>query len=516
MSNFILRNGSLVEMTFKKILKDGELVSIGGSESTILDAPSNFSATGFSDRISLSWTAPQGATGYTLFRNTTNDVITATQVSGYGGSATSHADYGVSSGITYYYFLRADNGVLLSQWVSASAQINTSSSLIPSSPTLHSNSVVFNDSGISYTTLTSSGITVSTGQTISGQNYYFGSTVIKSGFSTVTVPLIDIKTSQQVIIENCILTSASGMIHCDFAGANVIIRNCIFIGLEPSLDDRWKGDSVWGRYASSIVIENCYWQQARGVKFEEMNGGSFTFRFNKFKNIDGRFRNETVIPSDQSGCIGPARICSNMVALKNLTGTSILIEWNELLSYPEVSSTEDMINFYNVACTVNNRAMIRKNFLYGLWPFPDAENNTHITGRPFTTDGAGDVGYIDLTENYVVVPTALNIVAGHNVRIYNNRKVSSEKFPSGASYLPYKQSINIYDYYNTSQMYQNEINDNYINHLVTRTPTIQTPSIGTASGNTVDSGATLASEETEYQSWLSDLAANNITIGTTS
>ena len=58
-----------------------------------------------STAVNLSWTASTGATGYTVWRNTTNSSSGATQI----GSTTtaSYSDTSATAGTTYYYWIKA-------------------------------------------------------------------------------------------------------------------------------------------------------------------------------------------------------------------------------------------------------------------------------------------------------------------------------------------------------------------------------------------------------------------------
>jgi len=61
----------------------------------------------YSDKVRISWSASPGATGYKIFRNTTNDSSTAVQI----GTTTElfFDDTAAAAGITYYYWVKAYN-----------------------------------------------------------------------------------------------------------------------------------------------------------------------------------------------------------------------------------------------------------------------------------------------------------------------------------------------------------------------------------------------------------------------
>ena len=65
----------------------------------------------YSDGVHLAWTAPSGATGYQVWRSTTNDSTTAAELTTTDVTATSYVDTTAVVGTTYYYWIVADNSV---------------------------------------------------------------------------------------------------------------------------------------------------------------------------------------------------------------------------------------------------------------------------------------------------------------------------------------------------------------------------------------------------------------------
>jgi len=62
------------------------------------------------DRVELSWKESIRATGYQIFRNTTNDSHSATQIASLAASFTDYTDHTAATGQVYYYWVRATNG----------------------------------------------------------------------------------------------------------------------------------------------------------------------------------------------------------------------------------------------------------------------------------------------------------------------------------------------------------------------------------------------------------------------
>ena len=76
------------------------------------DAPTGLSATGGDGQVSLSWTASADADGHRVYRNTSNDFGTATQVGAdLGAEASSFLDETVTNDTEYFYWVTAFNAV---------------------------------------------------------------------------------------------------------------------------------------------------------------------------------------------------------------------------------------------------------------------------------------------------------------------------------------------------------------------------------------------------------------------
>jgi fibronectin type 3 domain-containing protein len=72
-------------------------------------APTNVSASDgtYTDKVQITWTASSGATGYKIYRNTTNNSSTSTQIGTI--SASPYDDTTATEGTTYYYWVKAYN-----------------------------------------------------------------------------------------------------------------------------------------------------------------------------------------------------------------------------------------------------------------------------------------------------------------------------------------------------------------------------------------------------------------------
>ena len=61
------------------------------------------------DRVRITWTAPAGATGYEVYRSTTNNSATAVKITATDVTGSLFDDLTAVSGTTYYYWIKAKN-----------------------------------------------------------------------------------------------------------------------------------------------------------------------------------------------------------------------------------------------------------------------------------------------------------------------------------------------------------------------------------------------------------------------
>ena len=86
-------------------IQEGEFIE---SDTQTLETPTLTVSKGtYSDYILVSWSSVSGATGYDLYRNTTNNSSTATKIASGSSSFLSYEDDNVESRNTYYYWVKA-------------------------------------------------------------------------------------------------------------------------------------------------------------------------------------------------------------------------------------------------------------------------------------------------------------------------------------------------------------------------------------------------------------------------
>ena len=113
---------ALIFGTFALLKSDPVTGQTGG---TTLSAPTAVSATDnlYNNKVGVYWDAIRGATNYRVFRNTTNDPATATDVG--ITAANSFFDFGAGPNQTSFYWVRAENGTSASTFSASDQGVRT-------------------------------------------------------------------------------------------------------------------------------------------------------------------------------------------------------------------------------------------------------------------------------------------------------------------------------------------------------------------------------------------------------
>ncbi|RZK27999.1 MAG: hypothetical protein EOO63_12225, partial [Hymenobacter sp.] len=254
---------------------------------------------------------------------------------------------------------------------------------------------------------------------------------------------VRVTTNDPVILTGCTFSGAGNLVEAA-EGVNLTIRNCTGQGLTPSVNGQAAGHFVAAYKAKSLVIEHNSFTQTTGIVVDRWSGQpsqTLTVRYNRVRNIDGRWRN------------GGSTL-SSFLQLNTVTQLAgVEIAYNEVINTADQSLVEDNINLYNSSGTAQSPIHVHDNFVRGAYPYPATSNN--FTGTGMTTDGDGSTlalaaGYIEADHNQFVGTgnAAMNLAAGHDVYYHDNRAVTSGTLPDGRRFNAGYAALGIFNYYN--------------------------------------------------------------------
>ncbi|MBJ6143770.1 T9SS type A sorting domain-containing protein [Hymenobacter sp. BT559] len=321
-------------------------------------------------------------------------------------------------------------------------------------------------------------------------------------------------------MEGCTFSGAGDLIRAG-EGANLTVRNCTGQGLTPTVDGQARGRFLDTYRAKSLTIEHNSFTQTSGIVVNRWSGSgqsgqTLTVRYNRVRNIDGRWRNG-----------GSTR--SSFLILNTVTRVpGIDISYNEVINTANESLVEDNINLYNSSGTAQSSIRIHDNFVRGAYPFP--ATSAKFTGTGLTTDGdastlAEAAGYIEADNNQFVgtANAAMNIAAGHDIYYHDNRLVTSGYLPNGQRLNAGWAALGVFNYYKqpASVYFNNRIQNNTIGYVswnsnfpytdrLDLSPGACGPCTGTVH---LPNPITTATEDAEATRWQAKLQQAGVTVG---
>ncbi|MFC4453751.1 NPCBM/NEW2 domain-containing protein [Deinococcus sonorensis] len=376
------------------------------------------------------------------------------------------------------------------------------------------------------------------GTTITTQSFGGPITITKGGTYTgnwestdPNVPVITIKTSEPVIIQNSTLRGRGNLV----AGFRnrVTLRNNKGYVLNPNVYGK-----IFGRFANleeayNITIENNYFEHGTGIYLrafygDPSKGEGIRIRNNQLRNIDGR-------QSNGAGGYNGQRTIAQAVLFNTIQKVAnVDISWNEIINTPGNSYPEENINLYMSSGTASSPMRVHDNYIQGAYNADPATNATYPGGGILLGDGqASDpslMGHARVYNNQIVSTSnhGLGIAGGVDNQIYNNRVISSGRLPDGRPIAAQNVGLYVWDPYDLGKksppMFANNVmRDNFVmwtkvkSDGTTTTNPWWVPDCGLnntiCSGNVNGGTATLDTEKQEYQRWLSKLTTANVNVG---
>ncbi|OGX90300.1 Ig-like domain-containing protein [Hymenobacter coccineus] len=333
-------------------------------------------------------------------------------------------------------------------------------------------------------------------------------------------PAVLVNTNEPVVLDGCNIAGAGNLIQAG-EGANLTVRNCRGQGLTPSVDNQAPGRFLDSYRAQRLVVEHNAFVQTSGIVVNRWSGTgapgqTLTVRYNRARNIDGRWRN--------GGSTRSSFLILNTV--QHLAGVDVA--YNEVINAPNQSLVEDNINLYNTSGAAGSPVHVHDNFVRGAYPFPATDGQ--FTGTGLTTDGdagalEGAAAYIEADHNQFVSTcnAAMNIAAGHDVYYHDNRLVTSALLPDGSRLKATYAATAVFNYYQqlATLFFNNRIENNVIgfvrwgaNNPFPDRQDLSPGNCATCAGTVhLPNPITLATEDNEATLWAQKLQQNGVVVG---
>jgi hypothetical protein len=210
---------------------------------------------------------------------------------------------------------------------------------------------------------------------------------------------------------------------------------------------------------------------------DRIPGKTIKVRYNRAKNIDGRTARDP-----QTGRVFLQAQFVQLAGVRDLSGVEIA--WNEIINEPNNSRVEDNISMFYSSGTSASPIRIYHNYIQGSYPIPATEQN--YSGGGIMVSETGDIkdlnentvgAFVEVYENQVVGTNHYGIAftGGHDLKVYNNKIISSSVFepalPTGP--VPLSANVGIFAYNHdaaagsapTSLYYNNQVYNNTIGYI---------------------------------------------------
>jgi len=345
-------------------------------------------------------------------------------------------------------------------------------------------------------------------------------------------PAVTIHTDDAVILHDSTITSRGRLIDVSGIknGANVTIQNVTGTALDPQITGAARGAFVYASKFTSMTVKNC---AMYGVSFGVLAGSGATVSNLKVLNNVG-VNLEDRASDGNGGLLTTRPSLGHFVILAEVTAPSgAEVAWNQIIQTIGQSSVEDVINIYKSQGAPGYPIWIHDNYLEGY----SSTTSTRYNGDGIITDGdaSGVVSAYVLIEANQMVHMAgggIAIANGHDVAATANRIVSCGWDSTDGWYaMPFTNGIDMFDYYQTGEFYNNVItltmgglvrpstsNTPTAANIAPNEPAYSYPGDSVAGNNFTDpclsgENLNLGAEDTERTYWTSKRTSANQLIG---
>lgn len=272
------------------------------------------------------------------------------------------------------------------------------------------------------------------------------------------VPAVTIRTTEPVILENCVISGVGTLISTRFGDAeprsdgvnprnthdaDLTVRNCRATGRQPELRDRSSPRFLVALNPRRIKLQHNYIEGTRGIWIyadpARTPAREIAIRFNKAVNLDGRCKDRCSAQNvgawvDRSGIA-----IANFVQLADIhkAGT-VDVSWNHVRNEPGKSAVEDVISLFRVRGTKDRSVTIGNNLLIGAFPghqpFTGRYSGSGIMIDGVKADASTGPTWIKIFANRVLYASnaGIGIAAGHNNEVYDNVVVRPARYSDGS------------------------------------------------------------------------------------
>jgi hypothetical protein len=272
-------------------------------------------------------------------------------------------------------------------------------------------------------------------------------------------PAVTIRTDEPVTIRDSVISGRGTLIDLSGVktGASVTIEDVTGTALDPGVAGVQRGAFLSATNVSSLAVRNCSISGASfGIKVAGTSPSSLEISNNLASNLEDR------ASDGQGGLLDSRPELGHFIILNNVSAPEgAEISWNEAVQTIGQSSTEDVINIYNSQGSQGHPIWVHDNYMEGS---SSPVTSGHYTGTAMITDGAATNGtqptaFVLFQANEVVATagTGVGIAAGHDISATANRIVSCGVSSAGNWYAWGANAVVIWNYYQSSQFYNNTI-----------------------------------------------------------
>ncbi|AIZ44882.1 hypothetical protein QR90_06830 [Deinococcus radiopugnans] len=224
---------------------------------------------------------------------------------------------------------------------------------------------------------------------------------------------------------------------------DVIIRDSSVItpGLEL-LDGQRAGGILFG-YAKNVIVENCNLNGTSILAAQSCwGGGTFRAERNRFRNIDGRYRDRSSPNGFSLAGANTGWALVQAVQLDKVRGVpGISIKDNWITNEPGLSRVEDNINTYKSGGTADSPLMIDRNIIDGA--YDTVPSNIHSGSAVVMGDEGGEHTTAQRNTAVRTSNTGISMSSMNHGKILDNRIGQTGFAPDGSRVDQNGQNIDV-------------------------------------------------------------------------